>query len=197
MGLGQTVTSILFFGLLTIMFLNAYRTINYADTQLLTAEVTKTAMDLGRSLMSEILTKRFDEGWYQSSSYAMQWNLSAPPLTPSSKLGPDWPWFWYRAVENITLPDVYPNFRSVQAYDDVDDYDGYVRIDSANGFSGFRDSVIVYYVDATQSPPRITSNLTWYKQIDVYVTNTNYLLGPSNTPVWLKLTTFVTNMRKG
>ena len=61
MGLGQTMITMLFFALLMVMFLNAIRSINTADSDLLTAEATKTAENLARSLMAEIQTKKFDK----------------------------------------------------------------------------------------------------------------------------------------
>jgi hypothetical protein len=188
MGLGQTMLTIMFFVLLMLMFINALQTLNNADKDLLTAEITKTATDLGRSLMAEILTKKFDKG---STPGALQTTLASPPFTLPSSLGPE------GAGENITLPDRLPTFKSIQKYDDVDDYDGYTRIDSANGFSGFKDSVIVYYVDATASPAKYSASMTWYKQIEVWVTQSQYLLDASNKPKWLKFSSIVTNVRKG
>ena len=56
MGLGQSMITVLFFALLTIMFLNAISLLNKADQDLLIVATYKMATDLGQSLMSEILT---------------------------------------------------------------------------------------------------------------------------------------------
>jgi hypothetical protein len=187
MGLGQTMLTIMFFVLLMLMFLNAIQTLNNADTDLLTAEITKTATDLARSLMAEILTKMFDKG---STPNALQTTLASPPFTLPAALGPE-------AGESITLPDRLPTFNSFKTYNDVDDYNGYTRIDSANGFGGFEDSVIVYYVNATSSPATKSASITWYKQIEVWITQNQYLVGNSSIPKWLKFSSIVTNVRKG
>jgi len=192
MGLGQTMLTILFFVLLMLMFLNAIQTLNNADKDLLTAEVTKTASDLSRSLIAEILTKKFDEG---STPTSLQ--TSTGSFSSTSRLGPDAGWPYYRTQEGFSLPDRLPTFKSILNYDDVDDYDGYSRIDSANGFAGFEDSVIVYYVDATQSPAVYSSSITWYKQIEVWITQSQYLINDSKKPIWLKFSVIVTNVRKG
>jgi hypothetical protein len=185
MNLGQTMLMVMFFGLLIVMFINAYRTLNDADTSLMTSEAVKTATDLGRSLMSEILTKRFDEG---STPGAPQISLTSPPFTAPGSLRPE-------AGETITLPDRYP-YQSIAKYNDVDDYNGYTRlVDSTNGLNGFKDSVVVYYVDINGT--KSTSTIQWYKQIEVWITQDPYLKPNPGTTTWLKFYSIVTNGRKG
>ncbi len=184
MNLGQTMLMIMFFGLMTVMFINAYRTLNDADMTMLTAETVKTATDLGRSLMSEILTKKFDE---HSDPTTAQTNNSI--FTSPASMGPD------GSLETITLPDRYP-FQSIPKYNDVDDYTGYSRlVDSTNGLNGFKDSVVVYYVDVNGQ--KSTSTIQWYKQIEVWITQDPYLKPNPGTTTWLKFYSIVTNGRKG
>jgi hypothetical protein len=186
MNLGQTMLMILFFGILIVMFTNAFRTLNDADVQVLTAEAYKTAADLGQSLMSEILTKKFDQN---STPTALQTDYTV--FTSPSSLGPD------GAGEQITLPDRYP-YKSISTYNDVDDYKGYTRLtDSTSGLNGFKDSVIVYYVQMT-NPPTVYSGKWWTKRIEVWVTNTQYLYDSKNNVYkWLKFYSIATNIRKG
>jgi hypothetical protein len=173
---------VMFFALTMVMFINAYRTLNDADTTLLTAEAAKTATDLGRSLMSEILTKKFDQ-----SSDPTTAQVKNNIFTSPGSLGPGY-------SEIITLPDRYP-FQSIAKYTDVDDYNGYTRlVDSTNGLNGFKDSVIVYYVDANGNK---SSTIQWYKEIEVWVTQTPYLNPNSGPTTWFKFYSIVTNVRKG
>ena len=176
----------MFFGLMMIMFMNAFRTLNDADVQVLTAEAYKTATDLGQSLLAEILTKQFDQ---RSTPSSPQDDYSA--FTGASSLGPD------GIGEAITLPDRYP-YKSISTYNDVDDYKGYTRLDdSTNGLNGFKDSVIVYYVQMT-NPPTYYNGKWWTKCIEVWVTNTQYLYDSGNNALkWLKFYSIVTNIRKG
>jgi hypothetical protein len=183
MGLGQTMLMVMFFGLMIVMFINAYRTLNDADMTLMTSEAVKTATDLGRSLMSEILTKKFDQN---SNPGAAQVNNSI--FTSPGSLGRE-------SGETITLPDRYP-YQSIAKYNDVDDYNSYTRlVDSTNGLNGFKDSVVVYYVDINGT--KSTSTIQWYKEIEVWITQDPYLKPNPGTTTWLKFYTIVANGRKG
>jgi hypothetical protein len=185
MNLGQTMLMIMFFVLMTVLFMNAFRTLSDADTQVLTAEAYKTASDLAQSLMAEIQTKKFDEN---SDPTTLQTSYST--FTSPWGLGTD-------GGESITLPDTYP-YHSISTYDDVDDYNGYTRLENTtNGLSGFKDSVVVYYVQMT-NPPSYYYGKWWTKRIEVWVTNTNYLYDSGNDVYkWVRLYSIVTNVRKG
>ena len=188
MGLGQSMITVLFFALLTIMFLNAISLLNKADQELLIVATSKTATDLGQSLMSEILTKRFDEN---SDSTTVQKSVTA--FTAAGSLGTD-------ATESFTLPDRYP-FKSISKYDDVDDYNHYSRlIDSTHAQGIFHDSAIVYYVQMT-NPPTSYSDKWWTKRVEVWVTNEPYMVDTNKTTgvpyhKWLKFYSIVTNTKK-
>ena len=175
MGLGQTMLTMAFFIVLCIMFINAYRVLNNADQQLLTATAYKTATDLGQSLMTEILTKKYDQNYTAGtapSPATSQTFLNS--FTAPGSLGPE------GASESITLPDQSP-FQSISKYNDVDDYNHYYRLtDSTNGLGRFRDSVLVYYVQMT-NPPTSYNSRWWTKRIEVWVTNDVWL-----TNKWVK-----------
>lgn len=183
MSMGQSLITVLFFALLTLMFLNAISLLIKADHELMTVNAYKTATDLAQSLMAEILTKRYDEKVTSTPT-----STSASMFTPASSLGPD-------VDESFAMPDSskYPQpFKSVDKFNDVDDYNHYSRItDSTNGLAPFRDSVIVYYVTWT-NPPSYTGSATFYKEIEVWVTQDDYLseVNPTTgvrTYKWLKI----------
>jgi hypothetical protein len=186
MSLGQSMITVLFFALLTLMFLNAVQLMNKADRELMTVNAYKTAADLAQSMMTEILTKRFD---HKVSSAVPPWSSSASTIfTAPGSLGPE-------AGESFTMPDSsqYPlPFKSIAKFNDVDDYNRYSRItDTTNGLSPFRDSVIVYYVSWTD-PPSYSGSATFYKKIEVWVTQADYLsdFNPTTgirTYKWIKL----------
>ena len=91
-----------FFVVLVVMFMNAYRVLNNADEQLLTAEAYKTAVDLGQSLISEIVKKKFDEKYNPPySSLTSSQTILSNYLTTSSNLGPDSWSEWH----NVPQPD--------------------------------------------------------------------------------------------
>lgn len=184
MGLGQTMVTAGFFVVLVVMFMNAYRVLNNADEQLMTAEAYKTASDLGQSLMAEIRTKKYDENYnppyYGSYSFSSQTLLGY--FASPSNLGPD----SYSEIHNVPHPDQSP-YKSIQYYDDVDDYNNYTRLtDSTNGLGQFRDSVIVYYVQMTNPPTPYYSGSWWTKRIEVWVTNDQWLKNK-----WVKLYSIV------
>lgn len=188
MTLGQSLITVLFFALLTLMFLNAISLLIKADHELMAVNAYKTATDLGQSLMAEILRRKFDE----LQSGAIQYDYNA--FTSPTSLGPD------GAGESITFPDKFP-YKSIEKYNDVDDYNGYRRLtDSTNGLAPFRDSVIVYYVQMT-NPPAKYNGKWWTKRIEVWVTQDDYLseVNPTTgvrTSKWIKLYSIVGHFRK-
>ena len=188
MGLGQTMISVLFFALLMVMFVNAFRTLSDADNEVMTSLAYKTAVDLGQSLMAEIVSRRYDQNFDTTTSDINGPNQGFPGnFTAANALGPG-------APEAFTLPDR-PPYQSLSRYNDVDDYDLYSRVtDSTNGLAPFRDSVIVYYVSMT-NPPTVASSPTWTKRIEVWVTQDTYLKR-DNTNLWLKFYSIVTGYKK-
>jgi len=169
MGLGQSMITVLFFALLTLMFLNAVQLMNKADRELMTVNAYKTAADLGQSLMAEIRSKKFDKYWKWEASKKQETTTDINVLTDYSLLGPE-----DAGEVGLTMPDRSP-FASIGKYNDVDDYNGYSRLtDSINGLAPFRDSVIVYYVQTTNPITKYNSRW-WYKMIEVWVTQDDYL----------------------
>ncbi len=187
MGLGQTMLTAGFFIVLIIMFMNAYQVLNNADQQLLTANAYKTATDLGQSLMAEILTKHFDQNYNPTSWASGDYDTKnfTDPGSGGTNLGPE------SGEPVLTSPDVFP-FQSIQKWNDIDDYNHYIRLtDSTNGLGRFRDSVLVYYVSTgnftnPNYPNCVSTSRQNWKRIDLYVTNGQFLPGK-----WVKLSTLV------
>lgn len=164
--------TVLFFALLTLMFLNAVQLMNKADRELMTVNAYKTAADLGQSLMAEIRTKKFDKNWkWEAAKKQSEIITDINVLTDYSLLGPE-----DAGEVGLPMPDR-PPFASIGKYNDVDDYNGYRRLtDSINGLAPFRDSVIVYYCGYTPTSPFTKYNgRWWYKMIEVWVTQDDYL----------------------
>ncbi len=78
----------------------------------------------------------------------------------------------------LTLPDssYTGNYKSITILKDVDDYDGYQRIVTNNGISGFVVSVKVGYVNASAPDTWLALNKkTFFKKVQVSVTQPQYM----------------------
>jgi len=143
--------------------------VGQTQTQL-DAEASLNAISVAQSLLDEIQTKYYDAAVmpvYQSGTWVtprVYDNQIASTMTASIALGPN-----SAEQSAVPLPDsTYPH-KSVAGYGDVDDYNGYVRIDSTSRMNGFRSVVKVYYtVDG--SPDNVSNVPTCFKRIDVTVT---------------------------
>ena len=140
---------------------------------MLDAEAALNAISIAQSLLDEIQSKPFDAAVvpvWQSGAWVTPriYDSQIPTLmTGAGSLGAN---SSEHAV--VTQPDsTYPH-KSIAGYNDVDDYNGYVRIDSTSRMTGFRSTVRVSYtVDGT--PDASSSVPTCYKRIDVTVTHRN------------------------
>ncbi len=133
--------------LLGAVSLTIYNSFNNKTDFQLQNEAYITASSIGQSMIDRILTKSFDEKTI-SHSYTVP-----DSLTAVGSLGPD-------AGE-----------ASVAAYDDVDDYKNYIKLDTLSVLGVFRTKVDINY--AQKFNPDITSNVkTFTKRVDVFVTNT-------------------------
>lgn len=100
---------------------------------------------IGASVIEEAMGKAFDEGTADSSATGLT-DFTAP-----HKLGPE-------------TGEVYPNFN------DFDDYNGYIKIDSTMPSAVFKISCVVSYIDPN-TPDVTSSSATWTKKISVIVTS--------------------------
>lgn len=156
-----------FLVLITIAAMNANKMIVERDVSYYEQEAYQQAAVLANALLTEIMTKRFDEYATSTDSwYADVTDFSTP-------LGP-FPW----EASNVNpsgTPDRWNPYRSVTTsyFNDVDDYHGYKRTATSGGLPGFLLTVQVYYVDTTNLELASVSR-TYYKRIVVTVTNTTY-----------------------
>lgn len=192
MGLGQTMLTVGFLVLLTFAVVSINKMVVDKDSSYYEMEVLKHSGTLADALFEEIATKRFDEradtafvGIQDSLTFSLPWNF-----------GLDWS-YWY-PINNgtswrlgaderssVPLPDVVNTryrFRSFSnaddRYDDIDDYDNYIRNADSGPFKGFRLWIDVDYVNfnfATQSYSLSWTKQTHYKRVKIYITNTKYL----------------------
>jgi hypothetical protein len=180
MSFGQTMLASAFLVLLTIAVINANRLIVDSETSQYEMESIEQAGYLANSLLSEIAKKKFDE-YADTSYYGLQ---PVTDFTASARLGPDplheWGYTSYYESIFVPTPDYYPYKSAVDIYyyyDDIDDYDNYVRIDTTNTFTRDTLRVEVYYVTPNSSSDQgydISTSRTYYKKVDVHVINRRY-----------------------
>ncbi|MBI1804525.1 MAG: hypothetical protein HY033_12445 [Ignavibacteriae bacterium] len=128
------------------------------------SEATIDATSIGQAMIDEILTQKFD-----SLTVGTQIVKSPSLCTPPSRLGPD------LTVEkdSVHALEIEP-FRSMEFYNDIDDYNHYSRIVNTPHLGKFTVKDTVYYVpetnldDTTKTTPQ-----TWYKKIVVTITHPN------------------------
>ena len=185
MGLGQTMITLGIFILLIMSVISANRMINENLQAQLQTQAMATSATLANDLLLEILGKKFD-----SSSDEPLGLITSPStsFTAPSSLGPN-----ATEVANCPQPDSsYTGaFRSITAYSDVDDYHGYRRIVTANGITGFKLDVVVYYVASGTPDTKTTTSATNFKRIQVTVTHDQFLTTAlKNVPVYTALASY-------
>jgi len=121
------------------------------------AEYRITATSLGTSMLEQSSALAFDENTVDSIA------TTASSLTIASLLGHD-------GVET-----------SVNLFDDIDDYNGYIKIDSLSNSAIFKTKVTVSYVDISGSNVVSTTTRTFSKEVKVDVTS-DYLVDYSVAP---------------
>jgi hypothetical protein len=183
MSLGQTMISAAFFVLLTLAVLSANKMILENTKYYLQEEAIEQASNFANALLSEILTKKFDsrvtlDGSGNVSGPYNQSNLPWPatPTLFRHNMGPT-----FTARNNVMpggTPDAAP-YKSIRGdgpnfFDDVGDYNGYVRTANSADISGYTLTVKVYYVSKNY-PDSPSGVQTFYKRIDVTVTHLIYL----------------------
>ncbi len=204
MSLGQTMISTAFFALLTLAVLTANKMIIERSKSTLQLEAVEGATNLANSLLTEILSKKFDSQVTTDASG----NVTGPYTHSNVNASLRWPWpstptafddpssmgTNATALANVmpggtpdSLTPLKTNYGSVRGdnsnwFDDVDDYVGvgavkYIRAASSGSLTGYRLTVNVYYVSKA-NPGTASSSETYYKRIDVTVTNSLYLPKP-------------------
>ena len=168
MGMGQTIIAVGVLVLVSIAILSMNRLVTDKDQQYYDKKAIEQSAILANALLDEISRKKFDStvdtayvGYKASSTFDASGSLG-PSAAASNYVNPS------------GNPDSYVPHRSVTPlyFDDVDDYKGYVRTDSSGSLLGFRLWVDVNYVTTSGT---VTSSRTYYKKVDVYVSNTRYM----------------------
>lgn len=132
--------------LLTVLILNVNQSQNTHSSTVLFNESVISASALAQSMLDEIQSRAFDENTIVSAADAVT------DLTVNASLGPD------GGESNSTQ------------FDDVDDYDGYGRVDTLTRLGTFNTAVDVYYVTKA-NPSASSGSRTFVKRIDVFITN--------------------------
>ena len=133
--------------LLSLVILRVTRGFLNTDEVLLDNKLGVIAVSVASSLLEEVSDKAFDENTTDSV-------LVSLPSGLSTTLGPD--------------GEVYPHF------DDIDDYNGFKKIDNTIPAARFIDSVSVVYVSsANLNVP--SASKTWNKKITVFVSSPSLL----------------------
>ncbi len=161
--MGQTILTAGFFVLLTVAVINAYIMIGDYDQAYYEDEALETATGLASTLMSEISTKKFDGNIGSDPNtyyYTNQFDVTLGPSTAERNLISPW-------------PDQVP-YKSTTSYNDIDDYNGYIRNANSTTMSGYQLTVTVYYV--TKSSPDVsTSSRQTIKRVNIRVIQSQYL----------------------
>jgi hypothetical protein len=169
------------FILLIMSVISANRMINENLQAQLETQAMATSATVANDLLLEILNKKFD-----ASSDALG-SQSPSDFTGTPDLGPS-------ATEQANCPQPDSSytgaFRSIAAYSDVDDYNGYERIVTANGITGFKLEVVIYYV-VSGTPDTKTTSKTNFKRIQVTVKHDQFLTTAlKNVPVYTAVASY-------
>lgn len=161
--------------LLSTFTLGVNSTLITSSSMGLEMEANLDALSYGQSLMDEVLDKSFDEKTITTRRF------DADEM--SAFLGPD-------AGESFTLPDssASSSFQSKLKYDDVDDYNGYVRKVLNSRLDVFTLTVTVHYIEElpTNSTFHVSSSRTFYKDVVIDISNP-YMSYDDSSPAQRKI----------
>ncbi len=174
---GQTLMVIAAMMLLGTLSQSVNRTLINSSTTSLEMEASLDAISYARSLMDEIMSKEFDQ---KTTNNVRAFSYS--DITAIASLGPD-------GAEGFTLPDVSAseNYKATTMYNDVDDYNNYIRIVRNSRLDNFTLTVRVDYVNE-DSPDAPFGSPTFYKRVTITISNP-YMTKDTNgnvTPLVMK-----------
>jgi len=138
--------------LFTTLTLSFFQKQNLDLENQLYLEAIIVASELGDSFLNEMTEKAFDENTVSSGIDDVS------SLTGSYLLGPE------------------SGETTAALFDDIDDYDGYTRLDSLDKLGAFTIQVDIYYVDEIY-PDSVSSSREYFKRIDFEISNL-YLTDP-------------------
>ena len=178
MNLGQTLITLGMLSLLLLSVLSANRMIMDINESTFQAEAMTASSTIANDLLDEILTKKFDE-FSDSTGTQPKSAFSPPPTTiGGTDGGVEWGPSATEKSQVGSLDSSYTgDFKSITKFNDVDDYNGYKRMVSANNISGFIAKVQVDYVNSNYPDVPLTTQNT-YKRVLVSVSHPIYLTTP-------------------
>ncbi len=144
MNSGESILSVGAMMLLAVMILRVNNTILTTNSVLLETKFGVLATSLATSVIEEATGKAFDQNTYDNSL------SNVNDLTAPSALGPG-------------------NGETYATFNDVDDFNGYTKVDSTLPSAIFYISTKVEYVSPT-NPDVAVNYKTWHKRISVTVT---------------------------
>jgi len=170
------ILTIAAFVLLGSLLLSTQNLISYNEQDSVENEYILAAYGAAQSVIDEAVTKAFDEASVSAGI------ADTGGLTPAGYLGRDGSAEAIPAVDTMItsapFSSAYPGYRSSVLFDDVDDYDGYVRlIRAARSYEGDTVHVRVGYALAENPDLPAASIRTWCKRMTVTVTG-RYLPRP-------------------
>ncbi|MCX6144615.1 MAG: hypothetical protein NTZ35_15510 [Ignavibacteriales bacterium] len=177
MNLGQTMITMGMFVLLVMSVISANRMLVQNAENSLQTEALAESATIANDIFSEAQSKLFDHNVDTTRTNQVPGDFSSPTDTTHSEWGPS-------SAERSAvgpMPDssYVGHYRSINAFDDVDDYNGYTRIVGADTTSGVRIggylvTVRVFYVDLS-NPDVAVDCQTNFKKIEVDVQHHPYL----------------------
>ena len=173
MNSGQSALTIGAFVILSTMTLNVNAMLTDTGTTGLEMEATLDAVSIAQSTLDEVLTKEFDQ---HTTSGARAY--SANDLTVTSGFGIEGTTEVIAGVDSSS----HSVFQSQTKFDDVDDYNGYIRKVWNPRFGWFDVSVRVDYANE-DSPNTTQTGRSFYKKVSVTVNHPNLVKDNNNNVI--------------
>ena len=173
MNSGQSVLTIGAFVVLSTMTLNVNMMLTGTGSTGLEMEATLDAVSIAQSMLDEVLTKEFDK-----KTTAGARAFSPNDLTMTDAFGPDGTSQTITGLDSSSCSI----FQSQAKFDDVDDYNGYLRKAWNSRFGWFDVSVRIDYVNE-DSPNILQSERSFYKRVSVKVNHPNLVKDINNNVI--------------
>lgn len=161
MNMGQTMITMGMFLLLVMSVISANRMLIEDAELTYQAEAYELSATVAEDLIAEASSKMFDSSDNGSGTqYYWEFGSCGASAAEASYVSP--------------LPDTVP-FKSIDGFNDFDDYNGYSRIVDAGSISGFVVKSYVYYIDPDF--PDIPSDWSsYFKKMEVHVSHPKYIV---------------------
>jgi hypothetical protein len=167
MNTGQMLTVLGALMLLSMVSLAINSMITEKTLLMIETEAGLNAISLAQTMMDEILVKNFDVAtappapaiYPHDATKVYDVNLFTSP----SSFGPN-----ATEVSKVPQPDVSTPFKSLNNYNDVDDYHGYVRTVFTPRLGNFTIKDTVFYVSESNPEEKVTTQ-TFFKKVMVSV----------------------------